>query len=309
MSVSELPPGTFTRRLGHEGIAFHAGPFVVRVVANVAELAAPLRLLYGDLPLVEGGIVDFHIRLQASTGPRRWLRPQVVFVCDGETPFFPLPRRLALALLEWGINWCVHHHAHQYLLIHAAVVERDGAALILPGPPGSGKSTLCAALVHRGWRLLSDEIALIDLADASVLPLARPVALKNESIDVLHSFAPAAVFGPVVRETVKGAIAHMKPPPDSVRRMHEAARPAALIFPEFAVDAAINLAPLPKARAFFQAADLSFNYHILGERGFDALSRLIDGCRCFSFTYSSLDDAVGVLAGLEHEPLMTGSYG
>jgi predicted ATPase len=30
--------------------------------------------------------------------------------------------------------------------------------VILPAPPGSGKSTLCAALVTRGWRLLSDEL-------------------------------------------------------------------------------------------------------------------------------------------------------
>jgi predicted ATPase len=33
------------------------------------------------------------------------------------------------------------------------VVERDGHALILPAMPGSGKSTLTAALVQRGWRL------------------------------------------------------------------------------------------------------------------------------------------------------------
>ena len=53
-------------------------------------------------------------------------------------------------------------HAHQYLIIHAAVVEKNGLAAILPAPPGSGKGTLTAGSVLSGWRLLSDELTLID---------------------------------------------------------------------------------------------------------------------------------------------------
>jgi hypothetical protein len=42
------------------------------------------------------------------------------------------------------------------------VLERGGRALLLPAPSGSGKSTLCAGLAFNGWRLLSDELALLD---------------------------------------------------------------------------------------------------------------------------------------------------
>ena len=65
-------------------------------------------------------------------------------------------------MLEWGLNWCVAGHAHQYLMLHAAALERNGRAVILPGDPGAGKSTLTAALMLSGWRLLSDEITLVD---------------------------------------------------------------------------------------------------------------------------------------------------
>jgi HprK-related kinase A len=82
-------------------------------------------------------------------------------------------------MLEWGMNWCIASHMHYYLMLHAAVLERDGHALIMPGDPGAGKSTLTAALMLDGWRLLSDEIALIDRNDGLLYGLARPVSLKN----------------------------------------------------------------------------------------------------------------------------------
>src|SRR3546814_15972535 len=82
-------------------------------------------------------------------------------------------------MLEWGLNWCIGAHGHQFLIIHAAVIERNGLAAILPGAPGSGKSTLTACLVHNGWRLLSDEMALVSLQDGGLTALARPISLKN----------------------------------------------------------------------------------------------------------------------------------
>ena len=80
---------------------------------------------------------------------RRHLRPQAILRCDGRVPFKPLPMAQAMPMLEWGLNWVISSHAHDCLVLHAAVVERDGQALVLAADPGSGKSTLCAALVHR----------------------------------------------------------------------------------------------------------------------------------------------------------------
>ena len=108
------------------------------------------------------------------------------------------------------MNWCVSIHANEYLKLHAAVVARGGTALIMPGVPGAGKSTLCAALGLNGWRVLSDEHALIPPGTAEVVPLCRPVSLKNESIALIESFSQNAVFGPVSEETHKGTVAHMK---------------------------------------------------------------------------------------------------
>ena len=60
--------------------------------------------------------------------------------------------------------------------------------MLLPAAPGSGKTTLCAGLSLRGWRLLSDEFGLIRPGTTDLVPVPRPMALKNESIDVIRQF-------------------------------------------------------------------------------------------------------------------------
>jgi ABC-type cobalamin/Fe3+-siderophores transport system ATPase subunit len=71
-------------------------------------------------------------------------------------------------------------------------VERNGKALLLAGPSGAGKSTLCAALITRGWRLLSDEAAMIRPDDGLIQPYPRPICLKNASIDLIAEAVPDA---------------------------------------------------------------------------------------------------------------------
>jgi HprK-related kinase A len=197
-------------------------------------------------------------------------------------------------MLEWGLNWCVSSHCHQYLIVHAASVEKYGAALVLPGPPGSGKSTLCAALVSRGWRLLSDELTLLELPAGNVVPLPRPVSLKNASIDAIRKFSPDATLGPSVHDTVKGSVAHMTLPTESVRRATETARPRWIALPGYEHGAAPRLAALSKARAFMHLADNAFNYDVHGRRGFELLAQVVAGCDCFEFRYGSLEAAVAV---------------
>ena len=196
------------------------------------------------------------------------------------------------------MNWCIATQAHQYLILHAAVIEKDGRAAILPGDPGSGKSTLCAALIHAGWRLLSDELALIDLQQGLLHAIARPVSLKNESIDVIDRWVDGAVFSARYTDTVKGTIALLRPPEQAVARINEPAIPAWVITPEYAPDAQATLQPSSRAVTFMELAHNGFNYSIHGAQGFDALSQLVDQCQCFHFRYSKLEDAVAAFDSL-----------
>lgn len=298
-TVASLSRAELGQRLGAGGIHLQTGGFVTCVKSPIASVADGISLMYADYPLVDGAeFADFHISLTRAGGLRRWFRRQVRFDADGTSPFLPLPIDQAFPLFEWSMNACVSSRANGYLIIHAAVVEKNGQAAILPAPSGSGKSTLCAALVTRGWRLLSDELALVRLDSGDLEALPRPISLKNASIDIMRGYAPGAVFSREVRDTVKGAIAHMKAPAASVARAGETARPAWIIFPQYQAGAAAALAPVAPARAFMDLAGNAFNYSLLGADGFAALAGLIDACSLYKFTYSALDDAVDVFSRL-----------
>ena len=302
LTVSSLSRAELGRRLKGPGIHLQTGPFVTLLRSSIGHVADGIALLYADYPLLDNpGFADFYVNLGQSGGLRRLLGRQVRFDHDGHAPFKPLPIDQAFPMFEWSMNWCVSSRAHDYLIIHAAVVERNGCAAILPAPPGSGKSTLCAALVQRGWRLLSDELTLVRLSDGRIVPLPRPVSLKNASIGVIRAYAPQAVFSRSVEDTNKGTVAHVKAPADSVARAHETARAAWIIFPQYEAGAAPLLEPIAQGRAFMQVAQNAFNSSLLAGPGFDALGRLIEGSASFHFRYSALDDALAVFERLARE--------
>lgn len=296
MKIFQLPVSRFARELRSEGVWLHTGPFQTHLRTSIEFLARAIHLLYGDFTLVENPqFADFRVRVETPKTFRRWYRPYAFFSLDDETPFRPLPLSEAPALLEWCLNWCIESRAHQYLMIHAAVVERFGSALILPAPPASGKSTLTAALISRGWRLLSDELTLIDPIHGFITPIARPIGLKNESIEVIRKFVPNAVMGPTAVDRVKGTIAYLKPPSDSVDRIGDLALPQWVIFPKFQAGAPVAFTNFPKPNALLRLADSSFNYSQHGVQGFETVVTLIDRCRCYELTYGRLDDAVAQL--------------
>ncbi len=201
-------------------------------------------------------------------------------------------------MFEWGLNWCIATHAHHFLVLHSAVVEKNGSAIIMPGIPGAGKSTLCAALVCRGWRLLSDEMALVDLESLLVTPIPRPVALKNESIHIIGQFAPQVVIGPSVEDTSKGTVAHMAVPHQSAKRAEEKALPRYIAFPQYSRGAATKKVQKQKSETLMQVYENAFNSYVLGGSAFVATKRLVDQCETLAFEYSDLDEAINVFDSL-----------
>jgi hypothetical protein len=75
-----------------------------------------------------------------------------------------------------------------YLPLHACCVERDGRAYAISGVSGAGKSSLAIQLVRRGYRMLADDMTVVDMSTPGnlfVLPTFPRVKLWRDMLDKL----------------------------------------------------------------------------------------------------------------------------
>jgi hypothetical protein len=86
------------------------------------------------------------------------------------------------------------------LAVHASAVEMDGAAVLLVGTSGAGKSTTAAAFALNGWPVLTDDVAVIVPRDdrLEVVPSYPRLRLWDDSVrgllgrsDVLPLLTPS----------------------------------------------------------------------------------------------------------------------
>ncbi|WP_315760477.1 HprK-related kinase A [Sphingomonas sp. Y38-1Y] len=273
------------------------GPAGFRVGSDWRQPIAELEDLYRDYPKPDDDIPDFTVRLFAARPWRRFVRPAVMIGGDFTIPdAAPLPLALGLLAAEMGMNLQMALAQRRYLLLHASCVERDGRAILMTGESGAGKSTLAALLMARGWRLMGDEFALVDPATGLIHGFPRLISLKNESVGVMQAALPDARFGPPQLATPKGDIRHLVPDARSIAAMAEPAVAAHIIFPRFGFEAAVR--EVPPAETFVRLTQASTNYVALGERGFDALTRLVGGVPATAIDYPDAATAIAQVEAL-----------
>ena len=259
-----------------------------RICSMWPEVIEQLENYYSAYP--KPHIVDFTIRLEATSLLRRYIRPSVMIEGDFMLPdAAPLPLDQALLGAEMGMNLQMALGWNRQLILHASSVEKDGKSLIMTGESGSGKSTLSAILGNRGWRFMGDEFSFLDLENGFSVPYPRLISLKNQAIATMEQECPNANFGPLMQDTPKGDIRHMVPPIDSIRKMDQYAKPAMLLFPHYGYDAEVyDILP---SEAFMRLTQASTNYVALGEAGFDTLTRFVTEVPAYGIDYQTGDEA------------------
>lgn len=72
------------------------------------------------------------------------------------------------------------------VFLHAAGVEKGGKGYLLPAYGGTGKTTLSLKLLARGYRLLGDDLLLVDTKSNQVYAYPRPFHLFTYNINSLE---------------------------------------------------------------------------------------------------------------------------
>ena len=272
-------------------LTLNTGRYTYRLTDYPDDVVSDIEKIYGAEVINQvDAPVDFEIALKFDSLVRRFFRPQITFYADQQSPFKPMPLAQAYPVLEWGMNWCVAAFDYNHFIIHAAVLEKDGKAIIFPATPGSGKSTLSAYLALTGWNLYSDEMAIVDLNSSRVNPVYRPVSLKNNSIDLLKQWFPDVVCTDTAKGTQKGDVALFRCVSWEQHRQLEQAEVVGIVFPKYKADTDLTIYQLDKLQGFQQISSNSFNYNITGQQGFETVGKLVDAAVHFEVHYSNVSE-------------------
>jgi hypothetical protein len=75
MRLNELSVDDLSQRL-RSGLQLVTGPFTFRIVSSLPDIAQGLAKLYGEFQLSDEPFADFHVRIDALGGPRRFYHPR-----------------------------------------------------------------------------------------------------------------------------------------------------------------------------------------------------------------------------------------
>lgn len=170
------------------------------------------------------------------------------------------------------------------LVIHAALLGRGNAGVLLPGATGSGKTMLSAWFALRGLDHLSDEACYLADAESLAESFARPFCFRGPWVELLGlqnldrcrvlrddavSLVPPDLLTPVPRRPSIG--------------------PRLIVFPHFRTDATFDLTRLTPAHAAVRLIETVANARNLPDHGVGRVTALARTVEAYSLTYGCFD--------------------
>lgn len=186
-------------------------------------------------------------------------------------------------------------------ILHAAALAYPASnrAILFPAATNSGKSTLTAALLHSGLRLLSDDSAAV-LTTNHILPLPFALMLREGSWPALRPYFPELSSAPIHNRY--GDLVRFLPPSPKTTSV-SAATPEFLVFVDYQREDAKRgpggLLPLDPLQTFYELQKSGF-WVPHTRSAIAAFVAWVQSLRAYRLTYSQLPDAVALVGGLVH---------
>ena len=199
----------------------------------------------------------------------------------------------------WVIACTIRNYAAKVALqlsdgvvgLHASSARRDGPALLIAGPSGTGKTTLLLDLVARGWSAAGDDLVALE-ASGRVRTWAKPVHVRDPATwSRLKGDWDVPAWVPPPRAS--GLL-----PPASVRMNAGTFEAGGIVFPVHRDRARPACELLSPAAAAGMAAANCQNAGGAGPEGLASCARLSSRVPSATLTYGTSSEAVGLLEDL-----------
>jgi hypothetical protein len=237
--------------------------------------------VFGDMPANTAvrPVAFFEVR-PAAAGVGLQLTRAGTMLNVGDTP------AAIAAHLACDVAQSIAECATGGLLLHAAAVAWESHGVVLPGPSGAGKTTMCAHLVHQGFCYLSDELAYLPDDTAGIDGFGRPLSLKPGAWPALEQELAATPSTADVMAIVDGFLVR----PRRLNQQSARTRPrlSALVFPRRERGARDGVRRLSKAETALSLLANLVNARNLPDHGLAQVTRLAREVPAFEAVY---DDA------------------
>jgi hypothetical protein len=179
---------------------------------------------------------------------------------------------------------------------HAGAVSDGSRILVLPGKAGSGKTSLTAALVHAGYRYLSDDLVLMQ-EDLTIEGVPFSLSVKESGVALLAPYFPDLRALPTHLRRDKKRLRYL--PLASIPTETRSDLPTAwVVFPTYQASGPSQLTPLTVSEALRRllsccTLSLPLNKHQVGN-----FVRWLRGAECYALSIDSLTEAVARINSL-----------
>jgi hypothetical protein len=196
-----------------------------------------------------------------------------------------------LGYLSWHVNHeVIERSTQRFVLVHAAAASRDGHAVVLPGVPEAGKTTLVAGLVRSGWHYLTDEAVALDPQTHAMEPYPKPLTIDPGSWDVLADLAPAFAMERFSEDQWRVA-------PQDIRAdvVGQRCPISMIVFPTYREGAATSVEPMRRSEALLGLLRNTFAATADGRRNLLTLAAVVERAPAFRLVSGDLYEALGAV--------------
>jgi hypothetical protein len=212
----------------------------------------------------------------------------------GEERLFsdPDPQRV-FRFAVWDIHYSASQFVRSFLALHAGAAATQGQGLLLPAPQETGKSTLVAGLLTRGFEYLSDEVGALDPITGRAYPFPKYLHLDPDTV---------ALF-PGLEERLedrsgraRSSIERTVRPSDLDAQVAEPVPVRWLVFMSRDRQGPPRLTAIPRAEAVEEMAKNAFNLYRYADRGVVLLARVANAAETYRLEGGTILERANLLA-------------